>query len=85
MIDRENGDPGVTGESEHVFKWEIEPHPYDSQFDFMVTDSDEEAREAILCVAESHLWDQHDGGTRTITVKHNVAPAAPPQPKAGAE
>ena len=58
--------------SEKKYKWEIEPHPYDSQYDVFVTDSDEDALNAILFVAESHLWDTNDGGTRTLKVTHNA-------------
>ena len=43
------------------WRWEIEPHPYDSQYDTYVTDSDEEARTTILNAAESYLWDTNDG------------------------
>lgn len=55
-------------ESENIWKWEIWPHPYDGDFDSMVTDNDEEARVAIMHVAEMHLWDGNDGGERTMTV-----------------
>lgn len=55
-----------------VWKWEIWPHPYDSDFDFMVTDNDPEALEAILYAAEIHLWDGHDGGERVMRVVHNI-------------
>lgn len=62
-----------------VWKWAIEPHPYDSDYDVMVTDSDEEARAAILHAAECHLWDTNDGDdygpngpTRTLKVTHNA-------------
>lgn len=58
--------------SRKVWKWEIWPHPYDSDFDYMGTDSDEEARDAIWHVAEMHLWDTNDGGERTMKVVHNA-------------
>ena len=54
-----------------TWKWEIWPHPYDSDFDCMVTDDDSVAREAILVAAEMHLWDSNDGETRTLKVVHN--------------
>lgn len=54
------------------YKWEVEPHPYDSQYDTFVTDSDDDARDAILYAAEMLLWDQNDGGKKTLTVTYNV-------------
>ncbi len=60
-----------------VWKWAIEPHPYTNDYDTMVTDSDEEAKAAILYAAESYLWDTNDGeddgprgATRTLSVTH---------------
>lgn len=58
-------------ESTKHWKWEITPHPYDSQYDSLVTDSDDEAREAILCAAEIYLWDTNDGEERVLKVVHN--------------
>jgi len=65
---------------ERVYKWEIEPHPYTNEFDFFVTDSDEEARQAILHAAEMYLWDSNDGDddgphgkARVLKVTHNAA------------
>lgn len=53
----------------HVHKWEVTPHPYSSDFDTFVTDSDDEARSAIMHVAEQ-AWDQcSDGMTMTVTIK----------------
>jgi hypothetical protein len=44
----------------------------------MLTDDDNEARDAILCAAESFLWDTNDGtddgphgAVRTLRVLHN--------------
>ena len=54
------------------YRWEIEPHPYDNQFDVMVTDDDEEARQAIIYAALA-MWDQHTGGKRILAVTHNGA------------
>jgi hypothetical protein len=51
-----------------VWKWAICPHPYDKTNDAMVTDDDQEALEAILHAAESHLCEQHEGGTRRLDV-----------------
>ena len=67
-------------ESGRVYKWEIEPHPYSNEFDVYVTDSDEEARQAILHAAEMYLWDSNDGEddgprgkARVLKVTHNAA------------
>lgn len=51
-----------------VWRWEVWPHPYDSAYDYYVTDDDNEARQAILYAAEMHLWDGNDGGERTLRV-----------------
>jgi hypothetical protein len=51
-----------------VWKWAISPHPYDKTIDAMVTDDDQQALEAMRHAAESHLWDQHEGGTRKLEV-----------------
>jgi len=51
-----------------VWKWAICPHPYDKTTDAMVTDDDQEALEAMRHAAESHLWDQYEGGTRRLAV-----------------
>ncbi len=66
-------------ESGRVYKWEIEPHPYTHDYDVMVTDSDDEARAAILHAAEMYLWDGNDGTddgphgkTRVVRVTHNI-------------
>lgn len=66
-------------DSGRVYKWEIEPHPYTQDYDVMVTDSDEEAREAIMHAAEMYLWDDNDGTddgpngkTRVLRVTHNT-------------
>jgi len=53
------------------FKWEIEPHPYDKQYDTMVTNSDDVAGDAIKYAAEMYLWDGNEGEKRVLTVTHN--------------
>ena len=58
-------------DTSRTYKWEVEPHPYDSHYDTFVTDDDAEALKAILWAAETHLWDGNDGETRTLKVKHN--------------
>lgn len=57
---------------DHVHKWEISPHPYNSgDFDTFVTDSDFVAWRAVSDLAEQQ-WDACESGeTRTITIKHN--------------
>ena len=61
-----------------VWKWEVWPHPYSNDFDYFVTDSDDEAREAIANLAEMYLWDGNDGGERTVKVVHNIKHKGPP-------
>lgn len=65
-------------ENGKIWKWAIEPHPYTNDFDVLVTDSDIEAREAILYAAEMYLYDDNDGSdegpngsTRTLKVTHH--------------
>jgi hypothetical protein len=56
----------------HTHKWEITPHPYSSDLDVFVTDSDNDARGAIEDAAEQ-AWDQcGDGMTRTITIRRRA-------------
>ena len=58
--------------NEKSYKWNVEPHPYDSSFDVFVTDSDKEALEAILHAAEMHLWDSAEPGQeRVLKVRYN--------------
>jgi len=59
--------PKVTG----TFKWEVEPHPYEEQYDTLVTNDDQQALKAIKSAAEMWLWDSNEGGTRTLKVTHN--------------
>jgi hypothetical protein len=59
------------GEDGKTWKWAIEPHPYDADYDVFVTDSDDEARIAILYAAEIELYDANEGGeTRVLKVTH---------------
>jgi hypothetical protein len=54
-----------------TWKWAIEPNPYDADCDVLVTDSDDEARIAILYAAEMVLYDANEGGeTRVLKVTH---------------
>ena len=54
------------------WRWEISPHPYSCDFDAFVTNDDEQARDAIAYAVEMHLWDQHEGGNRQISVVFNT-------------
>jgi hypothetical protein len=65
--------------NDKIYKWIIEPHPYDSYFDAFVTNSNAEALKSILHLGENYLWDTHNGEdsawngkTRTIKVTHNA-------------
>ena len=59
-----------TDENGKVWKWAIEPSPYDRHCRFL-TDDDDEALEAIVYAGEFYLWDDNDGGaTRTLKVTH---------------
>lgn len=58
-------------------RWEIEPH-YLTDFDVLVTNNDDEAREAILEIAEQHLWDGNEQGQeRVMKVRMNDVPQDP--------
>lgn len=54
-----------------VYKWEIEPHPYSSDFDVYVTDDDQSACIAAQEAAE-HLWDDMEvGEEKMVKIKRN--------------
>jgi hypothetical protein len=56
----------------HKHKWEIEPHPYNSDFDVYVTDDDSEALLALQKVAED-AWDGCEPGQeKVIKIRHNT-------------
>jgi hypothetical protein len=56
----------------HKYKWEIEPHPYDSDFDVLVTDDDDAALQALLDVAEQ-VWDgMQSGDEQAIKIRCNA-------------
>lgn len=58
-------------------RWEVEPH-YLTDFDVLVTNNDDEAREAILEIAEHHLWDDNEPGQeRVMKVRMNDVPQGP--------
>ena len=46
-------------------KWEIEPHPYDSDYDIFITNDDAKALQAILEAAET-AWDSIEPDTEII-------------------
>ena len=55
------------------FKWNVEPHPYDSSVDVFVTDDDQEALNAIQRAAEMYLWDDIEPGQeRVLRVRYNA-------------
>lgn len=58
-------------EFDEPHRWEVEPHPYSSDYDCFVTDDDKEALKAIMETAEMYLWDENDGEERTLRVKMN--------------
>lgn len=54
-----------------VYRWEVSPHPYSSDFDTFVTDDDDQARQGALDAAEA-IWDDMDvGEERCVTIKRN--------------
>ena len=56
----------------HKHKWEVEPHPMNSDFDTFVCDDDMQALEAIHLAAEK-VWDSMEPGEeRTITIRMNA-------------
>jgi hypothetical protein len=62
-------DDGCSGDHKH--RWEIEPNPYDSDFDVFVTDKDDEAHEAIQHLA-TQAWDEcQPGEERVIKFRRN--------------
>lgn len=62
---------GCSDEFPHKHKWEVEPNPYNSDFDVYVTDSDEESVSALVAAAES-AWDECEPGyERTVTIRRN--------------
>lgn len=75
QIQREGMLPDDEGDTfGRSYKWEIWPNPYDGDYDSFVTNDDQKALDAIMDAAESHLWDDNDGGdggARILKVKHN--------------
>jgi hypothetical protein len=60
---------GCSDDCKH--KWEIEPNPYNSDFDVYVTDNDGAAGAAIVAAAEL-AWDECEPGQeKVIKVRHN--------------
>lgn len=54
------------------YKWEIEPHPYDSQqYDVFVTDDDQQALQAISDAAEAAWDDIEPGQEKILKIRHN--------------
>ena len=50
-----------------VYKWEVEPHPYSSDFDTYVTDDDQEALAAARQALEN-LWDDMNPGDEVMVI-----------------
>lgn len=74
MSNNTNTDAPDSKSYDDLHRWEIEPHP-DRDYDTLVTDSDEEARQHIADIAESHLWDTNEPGQEhTMTVRMNDVP-----------
>lgn len=62
---------GCSDEFPHKHKWEIEPNPYNSDFDVYVTDDDVEACEAFTEAAEQ-AWDRcAEGEEVAIKIRRN--------------
>jgi len=58
------------------YKWEVEPHPYDSDFDVFVTNDDGEAIKALLAAAEQGFDDMGEGDELVLRVRLRAAPPA---------
>ena len=54
---------------DRVYKWEIEPHPYDSSYDIFVTDDDDVARQAILHAADAIFDSMEDGEEKKLVIR----------------
>ena len=55
-----------------AWRWKIEPHPYDKQYDSYITNSDLKALEVIKDMAEGYMWEKiKTGETRTMKVTFN--------------
>jgi hypothetical protein len=52
-------------------KWEVEPNPYNSEFDTFVCDADEVALEALRTLCENKFDDLTPGDSATITIRMN--------------
>jgi len=63
-------DEGCDGSHKH--RWEIEPHPDNSDFDVCVCDNDDEAREALERVVERVWDDMEPGDERVIKIRMNA-------------
>jgi hypothetical protein len=59
-------------EDARLYRWHISPHPYSSDFDVMVTNSDKDALAAGFLAVENALDDLEVGEERTITIKRNA-------------
>lgn len=58
------------------YKWEIEPHPYDSSYDIFVTDDDAVARQAVMDAAEK-LWDSmEEDEEKRLVIRMSAVPTS---------
>lgn len=64
MLNNEDLSLGLLATDE-PHRWEIEPHLI-TDFDVLVTNSDDAARRAILEIAESYLWDTNEPGQERV-------------------
>jgi hypothetical protein len=58
-------------ERPHKHKWEIEPHPHNSDFDVLVCDDDKDAWDAAFAALESAWDDCGLGEERVIKIRRN--------------
>lgn len=71
-MEREELDCTEGCDGSHKHKWELEPHPYSSDFDTYVTDSDQEMMAAVERAALD-AWDQCEpGDEKVIKIRMNA-------------
>ncbi len=65
-------DDGAGDADGRQYKWEIEPNPYDSDYDIFVTDDDQTALDALQAAAE-RAWDtSEEGKEKTLKIRLKV-------------
>ena len=71
QLPKEESDCSEGCSDDCAHKWEIEPHPYNSDFRAYVTDDDHSALEALKYACEN-AWDGCEPGEeKVIKVRHN--------------